>query len=169
MYIYSRPNVYKVLIAFIKTLFPSLEVRQGNQNRAALPNVNDYALVYIHHSNRRGRNERKREKSYDDNDKDIYTETESRTVYAEVLFAGGAALDQAEAFETAFGSADAVRLLGDSGVFPHYIDAIDNAAFINDQDEFNPAYRVYAYLGIKGVLMRDTDTFNNINTTIQVI
>jgi hypothetical protein len=159
MYSYTRPNIYKALVAFIKELLPNLEVRQGNQNRAALPKINEYALIWVHHSTRRGTNERQMSSVTDE-----FTESASRKVFIEVDFIGENALIQAEMFETAFACIDAPEILGKHGVFPHYVEAIDDATFVNDQEQFIPCYRVYAYVGITGKLKRETETFSGIIT-----
>lgn len=163
---YSRPNVYKALVAFIKELFPDLEVRQGNQNRAALPDINEYALIWVHFSHRRGTNIRSWE---NEGDKDILSESESRTVYCEIDFIGDNALEQAETFETAFGAIHAPEVLGEFGVYPHYIDAVDDATFVNDQEQYIPCYRVYAYLGITGTLKREVETFSGVEVHTKVV
>jgi hypothetical protein len=167
MYSYTRPNVYKALIAYIKELFPNLEVSRGNRNRTSLPpNTDDYALIWVHFSHRRGTNIRRWEA---EGDKDVFTESASRIVYVEIDFCGKSALEQAEAFETAFSSLEASAALGKHDVYPQYIDAVDDATFVNDQQQYTPCYRVYAYLGIQGTLKRDIETFDKVNATPKII
>jgi hypothetical protein len=155
------------IIGFIKELYPDLEVLRGNQNRAALPPVNDYAVVWVHFSHRRGTNARRWETV--EGDKDVFTESESRIVYVEINFCGKKALEQAEGFETAFGSMAAAAILGKHNVYPHYIDAVDDATFVNDQQQYTPRYRVYAYVGITGVLKRDIETFDKIEVNTKSV